>query len=42
MFAVLAGAARGALLQAADELFKLVNGAAGDGLDRAIKTIKKL
>jgi len=42
MFTVLAGAGRSALLQAADELFKLVNGAAGDDLDRAINTIKKL
>jgi hypothetical protein len=35
-------AARGPLLEAADELFKLVNSAAGDDLDRAIKTIKDL
>jgi len=42
MVTVLAGAAKSALLDAADELFKLVNGAAGDDLDRAINTIKKL
>jgi hypothetical protein len=39
---ILAGAARSALVEAADELFKLVNSAAGDDLDRAISTIKKL
>jgi hypothetical protein len=42
MVTVLAGAARSSLLQAIDELFILVNGAAGDDLDRAINTIKKL
>jgi hypothetical protein len=42
MIAVLAGAAKSALLQAADELFALVNRAAGDDLDRAINTIKRL
>ena len=30
------------VVQAADELFKVVNGAAGDDLDRAIDAIKKL
>jgi hypothetical protein len=42
MVTILAGSARSPLLQAADELFKLVNGATGDDLDRAINTIKKL
>ena|ERR1700740_973991 len=39
---ILAGAAKSVLVEAADELFKFVNGAAGDDLDRAINTIKKL
>jgi hypothetical protein len=39
---ILAGATRGALVEAADDLFKLVNAAAVDKLDRAIDTIKKL
>jgi len=38
---ILAGG-RSALGEAADELFRLVNGAAGDDLDRAITTIKNL
>src|SRR5712692_5808234 len=42
MVAVLAGSAKSALLGAADELFTVVSGAAGDDLDRAINTIKKL
>jgi len=42
MITVLAGAAKSPLVHAADELFKLVYGAAGDELDRAINTIKKL
>jgi hypothetical protein len=42
MVTILAGAARSALVEAADQLFKLVNGAVGDDLDRAINTIKKL
>jgi len=42
MIVFLAGAARSALIQAADELFTLVSSAAGDDLDRAINTIKKL
>jgi hypothetical protein len=36
------GVLKSALVEAADELFTVVNGAAGDGLDRAINTIKKL
>jgi hypothetical protein len=35
-------ASTGVLLTVADELFKIVNGAASDDLDRAINTIKKL
>jgi|SRR5882672_8504276 len=42
MISVLAGTAKSALLDAADELFKVVNGATGDDLDRAINAIKKL
>ncbi|SRR6266700_7552130 len=42
MVVFLTGGTRGALVEAADELFKLVNGATGDDLDRAISTIKKL
>jgi len=42
MLYVLAGGTGSALVAAADELFKLVNSAAGDDLDRAINTIKSL
>lgn len=39
---LLTGAVKSSLVQAADELFRLVNGAAGDDLDQAINTIKRL
>ncbi len=42
MITVLAGTAKSALLDAADELFKVVSGATGDDLERAINVIKKL
>jgi hypothetical protein len=38
----LTGAMRGPLVEAVDELFKLVNDAASDDLERAINTIKNL
>jgi len=40
--AVLAGAAKSAVVEAAEELFQVVRGAAGDDLDRAIDAIKRL
>jgi hypothetical protein len=42
MISVLAGKAVSPLVAVADELYSLVNTAAGDDLDRAINTIKNL
>jgi hypothetical protein len=41
-FAALSGGVKGPLVEAADELFKLVDDASGDDLERAINAIKNL
>jgi hypothetical protein len=42
VISVITGGARSELIAAADELFKAANGVTGEGLDRAINTIKNL